>query len=340
PIIQRCLGVFLNNLLRTPADFMGHIDLFSCSLALTSMYGLTINSAHDPLLLLAKDTVHTLDTVWSTHYTFLMRFFPFIQYIPEWVPILGSITKFNNETRKLCRNLQELPLQQVLKDVELGSDNDGLVARILRKGTLPEDEFGRIKDMAAMILVASADTTLSSLGTFFMAMAKHPQCQERAWREIDAVTGGDRLPNWEDRKSMPYLEAIYRECMRYRVALPLGVVHLSTEDDYYKDYFIPKGSLVFPNIWAMTHDERVYVDPYKFNPERYFDSNGELNNDSTVLGFGFGRRVCVGKHFAEASLWLAIASVLTCFRVSPETDAEGNDIDIPERYSPGPGLFR
>ncbi|KAK7037756.1 cytochrome p450 [Paramarasmius palmivorus] len=357
PIIRRCLGVFLNNLLRNPSEFMGHIDL----LALSSMYGLTIDSAHDPVLLLAKDTVHTLDTVFSTHYMFLMKNLPFMQYVPAWVPILGSVTKFNNETRKLCRDFQELPLQQVLKDIDSGSENDGIVARILRQGALTasDEEFGRIKDMAATALVASADTTLSSLGTFFMAMAKHPQCQERAWREIDAVTGGERLPNWDDRKSMPYVEAIYRDCMRWHPALPTGAVHVSTEDDYYKDYFIPKGSMVFANIWSvlhgvidssnlvsmfsdrsMTHDERVYADPYQFNPERYFNANGELNKDSTVLGFGFGRRVCVGKHFAEATLWLAIASVLTCFRISPEKDSQGNDIDIPERYSPGPGLLR
>lgn len=41
---------------------------------------------------------------------------------------------------------------------------------------------------------------------------------------------------------------------------------------------------------AMTHDERVYPDPYTFNPERFFDENGNLNNDSRVLAYGFGRR--------------------------------------------------
>ncbi len=40
----------------------------------------------------------------------------------------------------------------------------------------------------------------------------------------------------------------------------------------------------------MTHDESVYTDPYTFNPERFFDKNGKLNNDSRVLAYGFGRR--------------------------------------------------
>ena len=40
----------------------------------------------------------------------------------------------------------------------------------------------------------------------------------------------------------------------------------------------------------MTHDESLYPDPYTFKPERFFDSNGELNSDDRVLAYGFGRR--------------------------------------------------
>ncbi|KAI3615926.1 cytochrome p450 [Moniliophthora roreri] len=339
PIIRKCVGIFLNNLLHTPDGFMGHIDLLSCSLALSSMYGLTIRSVDDPLLLLAKTTVHTLDTVWSTRYTFLVSFLPFIRIIPGWVPGLGSITRFINSTRQHCQDLREVPFNQVLRDLDLGSENDGLIARILKKGTIPADEFDRIKDMASMTLVASADTTLSSIGTFFLAMANNPQCQERAQREIDAVVGSDRLPSFDDRKAMPYVEAIYREVLRWHPAVPLGVPHVLTEDDTYNEYHLPQGCTVFANIWAMTHDERVYAEPYRFKPERFFDADGKLNNDDTVLAFGFGRRICVGKHLAEAALWLTIASVLTCFKISRAKDPQGNEIEIPEVYSDGPGQF-
>ncbi|EEB90551.1 hypothetical protein MPER_11223 [Moniliophthora perniciosa FA553] len=170
-------------------------------------------------------------------------------------------------------------------------------------------------------------------------MANNPQCQERAQREIDAVVGADRLPSFEDRKAMPYVEAIYREVMRWHPAIPLGVPHVLTEDDTYNGYHLPQGCTISANIWAMTHDERVYAEPYRFKPERFFDADGKLNNDDAVLAFGFGRRICVGKHFAEAALWLTIASVLTRFKISREKDAQGNEIEIPEAYSDGPGQF-
>jgi cytochrome P450 len=40
----------------------------------------------------------------------------------------------------------------------------------------------------------------------------------------------------------------------------------------------------------MTHDERVYTDPHEFRPERYFTDDGQLNDDTDILTFGFGRR--------------------------------------------------
>jgi len=47
---------------------------------------------------------------------------------------------------------------------------------------------------------------------------------------------------------------------------------------------------VVPNIWAMTHDENVYPDPFSFKPERFLDENGKMKADSRILAYGFGRR--------------------------------------------------
>ncbi|EEB97400.1 hypothetical protein MPER_03291, partial [Moniliophthora perniciosa FA553] len=98
--------------------------------------------------------------------------------------------------------------------------------------------------------------------------------------------------------------------MRWHPALPLGFPHMATEADSYKGYYIPQGTTVFSNIWAMTHDEDIYPDPYEFKPERFLNTNGSIND---VLAYGFGRR--------------------------KEKDEQGNEIDIPEHYSDGPGFF-
>ena len=72
-------------------------------------------------------------------------------------------------------------------------------------------------------------------------MAMYPDAQRKAQDEIDRVVGSHRLPNYDDRKSLPYVEALYREVMRWGPASPLNTAHTATEDDIYKGYFIPKG---------------------------------------------------------------------------------------------------
>ena len=76
-------------------------------------------------------------------------------------------------------------------------------------------------------------------------MALHPEIQKKAQTEIDNVIGTHRLPEFEDRPSLPYVEALYRELMRWKPVAPLGVAHASTGDDVYSGYFISKGTLDF-----------------------------------------------------------------------------------------------
>ncbi len=73
-------------------------------------------------------------------------------------------------------------------------------------------------------------------------MAKYPGIQRKAQAEIDRHIGqSTRLPEFDDRASLPFIEAIYREVLRWQQSLHLAVPHALSDDDYYKGYFIPKG---------------------------------------------------------------------------------------------------
>ena len=80
-------------------------------------------------------------------------------------------------------------------------------------------------------------------------MALFPEAQRKAQEEIDRVVGTDRLPTFEDRENLPYVDALVKEALRWHPVVPMGVPHVTTEDDIYEGYFIPKGSILLPNIW-------------------------------------------------------------------------------------------
>ncbi|KDN35142.1 hypothetical protein RSAG8_11830, partial [Rhizoctonia solani AG-8 WAC10335] len=156
--------------------------------------------------------------------------------------------------------------------------------------------------------------------TIIAAMVLHPKVQKKAQEELDSVFGNERVPTLEDRARLGYVDRIVQETLRWGPVGPLALPHTCFQDDTYKGYRIPKGAIV-----AMTHDETVYKNADVFDPDRYLDPSTPL-----TPGFRWGRRHCPGTHFAEASLFITIASVLTKFDIGVAQDENGKDI-IPSR---------
>lgn len=82
-------------------------------------------------------------------------------------------------------------------------------------------------------------------------MVLYPETQKRAQAELDHIVGGSRLPTFEDRNRLPYINAMVKELLRWHPIAPMGVPHMSTEDDLYEGYLIPKGSILLPNVWSV-----------------------------------------------------------------------------------------
>jgi len=80
-------------------------------------------------------------------------------------------------------------------------------------------------------------------------MTLYPEVQQKAQEEIDRVVSNKKLPGIEDRENLPYVNAIVKEVLRWHPVTPMGFPHLTTEDDVFNGYLIPKGALILPNIW-------------------------------------------------------------------------------------------
>jgi len=80
-------------------------------------------------------------------------------------------------------------------------------------------------------------------------MTLHPEVQRKAQEEIDRVIGNKRLPSMEDRENLPYVNAIVKEVFRWHPVGPMGLPHMTTQDDVFNGYLIPKGAIILANIW-------------------------------------------------------------------------------------------
>lgn len=118
-----------------------------------------------------------------------------------------------------------------------------------------------------------------------------------------------------------WLTHIYEQTLRWRPVAAGGVPHALTEDDYYEGYFLPKGTILFANTWAINRTDE-FKDAESFVPERYLENRfGIVNTDAesndsskrrVQYGFGAGRRVCSGQRLAENSLVSIAPSLSGC----------------------------
>ncbi len=161
----------------------------------------------------------------------------------------------------------------------------------------------------------------ASTSSFILAMVGYPEVQEKAQAEIDRVVGGNRLPTFSDKDSLPYVFAIYKETLRWHTVVPqgsleclyakivvqhsfeLGVPRLLQTDDIYDGYLLPGGLDIVSNTWyaisfsclsklrkshlnisrGILHDPSLYPEPMVFKPERYFSSMGHSTFLQTTL---------------------------------------------------------
>ncbi|KZV67838.1 cytochrome P450 [Peniophora sp. CONT] len=193
--------------------------------------------------------------------------------------------------------------------------------------------------LAATMYAAGSDTSATSMSWWTLAMIAYPDIQTRAQREIDAVVGRNRVPTYADMPHLPYISAMVKEVLRWAPVVPLGVAHRSTEDDIYEGYFIPKGTVVIANIWELNRDPGTYgPDASHFNPARFLDEKGQLisgppgTKEDGHFAFGFGRRVCVGKHVASNSLFIQIAMSLWSSTLS---NVKNQKIDVEAYHDEG-----
>jgi len=149
------------------------------------------------------------------------------------------------------------------------------------------------------------------------------------------------MPVFKDWDNLPYLSATVREVLRWRTIGPMGGPHYTKQDDWYQGYFIPKDTVCFSNAWTINRDKTLYgEDADDFNPDRFIDQNGRLSaplaetRNEGHISFGFGPRICVGRHLANNALFINIASILWSCKISPAIDHVGKPM-IPDTFATG-----
>lgn len=189
-------------------------------------------------------------------------------------------------------------------------------------------------DMIAVLwemIFRGTDTVAILLEWILARMVLHPDIQAKAQSEIDSVMGTtSRAVTDADLPNLPYLQAIVKETLRMHPPGPLlSWARLAILDTHVGQHFIPAGTTAMVNMWAITHDEKVWSRPEEFLPERFLEEEVPImGSDLKLAPFGSGRRVCPGKAMGLATVQLWLAQLLQSF--TWVAAGSGNGVDLSE----------
>ncbi|XP_056091563.1 cytochrome P450 2K1-like [Rhinichthys klamathensis goyatoka] len=177
------------------------------------------------------------------------------------------------------------------------------------------------------LFAAGTDTTGTTLRWGLMLMAKYPHIQDRVHEEIDRVIGGCQ-PVVENRKKLPYTDAVIHETQRLANIVPMNLPHKTSSDVHFNGYFIKKGTTVVPLLTSVLKDPSEWEKPKSFYPEHFLDEKGQFVKRDAFMPFSAGRRACLGESLARMELFLFFTSLLQSYSFTTPPGVSGDDLDL------------
>lgn len=315
---------------------------FSTAVIMRFGFGLGISQKNDPYVKMAIDAEEATGKG-GVPAASVVDFFPVLKYLPSWLFKI-RVLEHARSSKAYIQKLHDAPWAATEAEILSGK----AVAPSFMKTQLEryvenekherpnEATIADIKGVAGTAAIAGGNTTWSTIMICILNLLRHADIQEKARAEVDSVVGTDRLPSFGDRDKMPYIERLIQETTRWFPLSPMGVPHATVEDDIYRGMFIPKGSVVFANAYAITHNERTYSEPDTFNPDRFLPKEQGGKGEPLPEGpFGFGRRVCPGQWLATAGVYIMITTLLATMEMRCPVDSNGKEVPPEVRFSTG-----
>ncbi|EGN99633.1 hypothetical protein SERLA73DRAFT_179744 [Serpula lacrymans var. lacrymans S7.3] len=298
------------DLINDPSKYGLHATRYASSVIQKVTYGKTSpTSADDPEVQQVRLSLDRLRYAMRPG-RYLVDTLTFLKYIP-WYG--RELKKWNAEDRQLYTGQLNKVKNQLDNNEDTGPSFGKYLLENKTETGLTEMEMAYL---AGGFFAAGSDTTAVAICIMIVSAATHPEAQAKVQAELDSVVGLQRAPTFADIDNVPRLQAFILESFRWRPVASTGLPHRANKDIIWGNYFIPAGTTVVGNHWAISRDPDVYPNPDSFQPERWLDSQGKIKDNIKFPTYGFGRRVCAGQHVANRSVYINTVLILWAFRLS------------------------
>ncbi|ESQ56420.1 hypothetical protein EUTSA_v10024952mg [Eutrema salsugineum] len=266
----------------------------------------------------------------------LSRTFFVAQIFNEPLEKLG-ISLLKKEIMEVSHRFEELLEKTLVRYEEEMDDHQGtefmdtLMAAYRDENAEYKITRKNIKALFAELFFGAGDTSSTTTRWAMAEIINNPKILEKLREEIDSVVGKTRIVQETDLPKLPYLQAVVKETLRLHPVAPV----LSREFEQgckIGRFYIPEGTSLVINAYAVMRDPDSWEDPNEFKPERFLASSRSGQEEERreqalkFLAFGTGRRGCPGSSLAYILVGTAVGVMVQCF----DWEINGDNVNMEE----------
>ncbi|MFQ6650422.1 hypothetical protein Gotur_022872 [Gossypium turneri] len=255
------------------------------------------------------------------------EFFPSLKFLDVVSGLKHRVEKIHGEADRILGNIVNDHKESIAKGKR--EDLVDVLLRLQENGEVPLTD-NNIKAIIFDIFSGGSETSASVVEWAMSEMIKNPRVMTKAQAEVRQVFQGKGNVDETGIHQLKYLKCVIKETLRLHPVFPLLLPRECSQNCEVNGFEIPSKTRVIINAWAIGRDPNHWVEPEKFEPERFINSSVDfVGTNFEFIPFGAGRRICPGILFAVPNVELPLAQLLFHFDWKlPKQE----DIDMTEEF--------